>query len=172
MAIVRTLFRAMARGQAGVVEVAGGMNRELARDNDRMMFVTAAVGCLDLRGGTLGLVDAGHNPAVMVGGARGRHVPVVPKGVALGVLADALYTEARLTLEPGATLVLYTDGLTEARDTAGEMFGEERLHLAIDEAAAATPEALVAAVMRAVEGFAAGTPPDDDLTVLALRRNL
>jgi serine phosphatase RsbU (regulator of sigma subunit) len=172
MAIVRTLFRAMARGQAGVADVACGMNRELARDNDRMMFVTAAVGCLDLRGGTLGLVDAGHNPAVMVEGGHGRQVPAVPKGVALGVLADARYTEARLTLEPGATLVLYTDGLTEARGTAGEMFGEERLYLAIDEAATEPPETLVAAVMGAVERFAAGTPPDDDLTVLALRRNL
>ena len=105
MAIVRTLFRAMARGEAGAVEVAGGMNRELARDNERMMFVTAAVGCLDLREGALALVDAGHNPAVMAGASGGLHVPDVPKGVALGVLPDAPYTEARLTLDPGSTLV-------------------------------------------------------------------
>jgi serine phosphatase RsbU (regulator of sigma subunit) len=169
MAIVRTLFRAMARGEAGVLEVAGGMNRELARDNERMMFVTAAVGCLDLRSGALALVDAGHNPAVLVGAAGGLYQPAVPKGVAFGVLPDAPYTEARLMLDPGATLVLYTDGLTEARGPTGEMFGEERLRLAIDETARETPEALVAAVVRAVERFAAGTPPDDDLTLLALR---
>ncbi|MDQ1680369.1 MAG: hypothetical protein QOI42_1228, partial [Frankiaceae bacterium] len=66
MAIVRTLFRAMARGDADVVEVVGRMNQELARDNERLMFVTAAVGCLDLRAGTLSLVDAGHNPVVVV----------------------------------------------------------------------------------------------------------
>jgi sigma-B regulation protein RsbU (phosphoserine phosphatase) len=171
MAIVRTLFRALARGQAGAVEVAAGMNRELARDNERMMFVTAAVGCLDLRSGALALVDAGHNPALLLGAAGEVRVPAVPKGVALGVLPDASYTEARLTLDPGATLVLFTDGLTEARATTGEMFGEDRLHQAI-AAAAETPEALVAAVLRAVERFAAGAPPDDDLTLLAVRRNL
>jgi serine phosphatase RsbU (regulator of sigma subunit) len=169
MAIVRTLFRAMSGGEAGAVEVAAGMNRELARDNDAMMFVTAAVGCLDLRAGTVALVDAGHNPAVMVGAGGGLRVPAVPKGVALGVLPDASYTDARLTLDPGATLVLYTDGLTEARSTTGEMFGDDRLHQAIAAAAADPPEALVAAVLRAVEHFAAGAPPDDDLTLLALR---
>jgi serine phosphatase RsbU (regulator of sigma subunit) len=172
MAIVRTLFRAVARDEAGAVEVAGGMNRELARDNERMMFVTAAVGCLDLREGALALVDAGHNPAVMVEAAGGLHVPAVPKGVALGVLADAPYTEARLTLDPGSTLVLYTDGLTEARGTTGEMFGDDRLRQAIAATAAAGPDALVAEVLHAVERFAAGTPFDDDLTLLALRRNL
>lgn len=169
MAIVRTLFRATARGDAAVADVAARMNQELSRDNERMMFVTAAVGCLHLRAGVVILVDAGHNPAVMAAAGGGFERLTVPKGIALGVLPQAVYTEGRITLEPGATLVLYTDGLTDARRTTGEMFGEDRLHRAIAAAGAEAPVRLVAAVMDAVERFAAGAPQDDDLTILALR---
>jgi sigma-B regulation protein RsbU (phosphoserine phosphatase) len=169
MAIVRTLFRATAGGDASVIDVAARMNQELCRDNEGMMFVTAAVGCLHLAEGTLTLVDAGHNPAVIVGAGGGLALPAVPKGIALGILPQAAYTEARIALEPGATLVLYTDGLTDARGAAGEMFGEQRLHRAIAAAGAETPVRAVAAVMDAVERFAAGAPQDDDLTILAVR---
>jgi serine phosphatase RsbU (regulator of sigma subunit) len=169
MAIARTLFRAMARGQADVVELVGRMNQELARDNERLMFVTAMVGSLDLRSGALALVDAGHNPAVIVDAGGGLDLPDVPKGIALGVLDGAVYTGASLSLAVGQTLVLYTDGLTEARHESGEMFGPARLHLAIAARAAETPAALVAAVIGEVERFAAGVAPDDDMTLLALR---
>jgi serine phosphatase RsbU (regulator of sigma subunit) len=169
MAIARTLFRATARGDAAVVDVAARMNQELCRDNEGMMFVTAVVGCLHLAEGALMLVDAGHNPAVIVGAGGEFEVPVVPKGIALGILPQAAYAEARIRLAPGATLVLYTDGLPDARGAAGEMFGEDRLHCAIAAAGADTPVRIVAAVMNAVERFAAGVPQDDDLTILAVR---
>ena len=169
MAIVRTLFRATAGGDAAVIDVAARMNQELCRDNEAMMFVTAAIGCLHLPSGALKLVDAGHNPAVMVGAGGEFELPAVPKGIALGVLPQAAYTEARITLEPGATLVLYTDGLTDARGLSGEMFGEDRLHQAIAAAGVETPVRLVADVMNALARFAAGAPQDDDLTILALR---
>jgi serine phosphatase RsbU (regulator of sigma subunit) len=169
MAIVKTLFRAMARDGADVDDVAARMNRELARDNERMMFVTAAVGCLDLESGALALVDAGHNPVVVIDPAARLGGLDVSKGIALGVVADARYIAARVVLDRGATLVLYTDGMTDARDTAGRMFGEERLLQAIAAAAADPPDKLVAAVMGTVECFAAGAPAEDDLTILALR---
>lgn len=169
MAIVKTLFRAIAREGVDVEDVAGRMNRELARDNERLMFVTAAIGSLELRAGALALVDAGHNPAVLIDpGARTGRLDV-PKGIALGVVADAAYEAVRITLEPGATLVLYTDGMTDARDTAGAMFGADRLELAIAAAAGEAPDALVASVMRAVDAFAVGAAAEDDLTLLALR---
>lgn len=169
MAVVRTLFRAVAHGDAGVVEVVARMNQELARDNEQLVFVTAAVGRLDIRSGALVLVDAGHNPAMIVGAGGAPAVAAVPKGMALGVVPDAAYMAAQLVLEAGGTLVLYTDGLTDARGTAGDMFGEDRLHRAIAAACGGTPASLVAAVMREVEYFAAGAPPEDDLTLLAIR---
>jgi serine phosphatase RsbU (regulator of sigma subunit) len=169
MAIVRTLFRAVARGAHEVEHVAGRMNRELARDNESLMFVTAAIGCLDVRTGVVALVDAGHTPVVIGGTTAELGVAAVPKCMALGVVADANYTSARLALEPGAMLVLYTDGLTDARDASGAMFGEDRLHQAIAARCAGTPASLVAGVMAQVEYFAAGAAPEDDLTLLAMQ---
>jgi sigma-B regulation protein RsbU (phosphoserine phosphatase) len=168
MAIARALFRATARGAATAAEVATRMNEELSRDNERMMFVTAAIGCLDLRRGTLSLVDAGHTPALLAGGSGVRELPGVPKGMALGVNPDAPYIAAELPVLEG-TLVLYTDGASDARDPTGEMFGESRLLAAIAAADAESPEALVAGVVRAVERFASGAAPEDDLTLLAVR---
>jgi serine phosphatase RsbU (regulator of sigma subunit) len=169
MAIVRTLFRAVARGEDGVEQVAGRMNQELARDNESMMFVTAAIGCLNVRTGVVVLVDAGHTPVVIGGTSAEVAVAAVPKGMALGVVADVVYTSAWLTLEPGGMLVVYTDGLTDARDTRGAMFGEDRLHQAIAAGCGGTPASLVAGVIGQVENFAAGAPPEDDLTLLAIQ---
>ena len=168
MAITRALFRATAQGAATAADVAIRMNQELARDNERMMFVTAAIGGLDLRSGMLTLVDAGHTAALLAGPAGVRDVPPVPKGMALGVLADAVYVAADIPALDASSLVLFTDGVTEARAASGEMFGEQRLR---DTMAAgdAAPEALVARVVGAVERFAAGAPPEDDVTMLALR---
>jgi sigma-B regulation protein RsbU (phosphoserine phosphatase) len=169
MAIARALFRATAHGATSLRDVVGRMNHELARDNDRMMFVTALVGCLDLRTAELALVDAGHNPALVVRQGRACDVADVPKGMALGVRDEEDYAEATLRLEPDATIVLYTDGMTDARSTSGEMFGEARLRDALGAASNGTVEALVERVIGAVERFAAGAPPEDDLTLLALR---
>jgi sigma-B regulation protein RsbU (phosphoserine phosphatase) len=172
MAIARALFRATARGAAGPAEVATRMNQELARDNERLMFVTAAVGCLDLATGAIALVDAGHTAGVLVSQDGARDVEGVPKGMALGVLDAAAYVAADVAVPPGAMLVLYTDGLTDARAANGDMFGEARLREAFAAAPAGTaetPDALVARITEDVARFAAGAPAEDDLTLLALR---
>jgi serine phosphatase RsbU (regulator of sigma subunit) len=169
MAITRALFRATVRGASGAAEIAGRMNVELARDNERMMFVTAAIGGLDLRTGALTLVDAGHTPALLADRTGVHELPSVPKNVALGVLADATYVAADVAALGSAMLVLYTDGLTEARAVDGEMFGDVRLRDTIAAAGEAPLDALVSRVVGAVERFAAGAPPEDDLTFLALR---
>jgi sigma-B regulation protein RsbU (phosphoserine phosphatase) len=167
MAIARALFRASVRGAADVAVVAARMNEELARDNETMMFVTAALGCLDLRTGRVALVDAGHNPMLMSCGAEVREVSGVPKGTAFGVVPDAVYVQGTVALPDGGVLVLYPDGVTEARSAAGEMYGDARLWNAL-AAGGAAPATLVPHVIASVERFAAGTPPEDDLTLLAL----
>lgn len=168
MAIARTLFRATVRGATDVADVAARMNQELARDNERLMFVTAAIGCLDLRDGSVTLIDAGHNPVLLAGSDGVQEVSGVPKGPALGVMEGIPYAGGGFVLDPATTLVLYTDGVTDARATSGEMFGDLRLRQTIATGAMA-PEQLVATLMDAVDRFGAGAPPDDDITVLALR---
>jgi sigma-B regulation protein RsbU (phosphoserine phosphatase) len=94
--------------------------------------------------------------------------PRIPKGVALGVVEDFTFSEGRFELPPGAALVLYTDGATDARSTAGEIFGADRLMAAIRRADTA-PAALVASVTATIEAFASGAPQEDDITFLAIK---
>jgi serine phosphatase RsbU (regulator of sigma subunit) len=134
-----------------------------------MTFVTAIVGCLELSSGKVAIVDAGHNPAVLISPAGAMTAPDLTKCPALGVVADYAYAESHVELTPGTTLVLYTDGATDARNAAGEQFGSDRLDRAFASAARMAPDALVSHVAAAVERFEAGAPPEDDLTLLALQ---
>jgi phosphoserine phosphatase RsbU/P len=168
MAITKTLFRATVRGAADVADVAARMNAELARENDRMMFVTALLGCLDLGSGRVTLVDAGHNPPLLAAAGGVRDIPDLPKGPAFGVIEDAVYQALSFALPADAALVVFTDGLTDARSEGGEQFGEQRARGAIG-AGGSDPAPLVDAVIDAVDRFAAGAPAEDDLTLIALR---
>jgi sigma-B regulation protein RsbU (phosphoserine phosphatase) len=114
------------------------------------------------------LVDAGHNPPLVAGPGGVQELPGIPKGPALGVMEDMAYASGAFALDPATTLVLYTDGVPEARGTSGELFGDARLRAAV-AAAGPSPSEVVSSVVASVERFAAGAPPDDDVTVLALR---
>jgi serine phosphatase RsbU (regulator of sigma subunit) len=169
MAVVKALFRASAHGDVSVAEVAARINREIARDNESMLFVTAMFGTLILATGDVTMVDAGHNPAAVVSPGGRLNSPAIPKGVALGVVDDFEFTEGRFQLAPGTTLLLYTDGATDARSTTQEIFGADRLMAAIRDADA-TPAALIGSVTTTIDAFAAGAPQEDDITLLAIRR--
>ena len=169
MAVAKTLFRATIAADASVADVAGRMNRELARDNERLTFVTAIVGRLDLRAGRLTMVDAGHNPVAIFAPDGSRSTPPLEKGIAFGVVDDAAYVEATMTLDAGTTIVVYTDGATDARNPSGEQFGEARLDRVLADVAKRPPDAIVAQVAGAIERFESGAPPEDDLTLLAFR---
>ena len=169
MAVAKTLFRAMVQARVDVAEVLARMNLELCRDNDQLMFVTAVVGQLTMSTGEVVLSDSGHNPVVLIGRDGSLQKIELPKGIALGVIDDFTFTPRSLVLQPGDALVLYTDGATDARDPAGDLFGGARLDQAIAAVAAAPADAIVSSIMRTVNDFAHGAPPEDDLTVLALR---
>ena len=169
-AVVKTLFRALVGTGVRLLDVVQRMNRELARENDRLMFATAIVGSIELASGAVALVDAGHNPALIAGADRRLGTPATQKCMAFGIDADAPYEASRFILAPGETLVLYTDGVTDARSASGEMFGAERFEQSVQAAAAVeTPRAMVAAVMDRITRFSSGAPPEDDVTMLAIR---
>jgi sigma-B regulation protein RsbU (phosphoserine phosphatase) len=139
MAVAKTLFRATVQGDVELPDVLARMNGELCRDNDQMVFVTALAGHLSLLTGEVALADAGHNPAVVTGPDGGLSEPIIPKSIALGVIEDAQFAQSTLVLDRGATLLLYTDGATDARDPNGEIFGTGRLEHAIAALAGQPP---------------------------------
>jgi serine phosphatase RsbU (regulator of sigma subunit) len=170
MAVTRTLFRAVAHDVATVGSVAARMNAELARDNERQFFVTTLVGRVDLRSGRLSYSNAGHPPPYRVSTA-GTVEPLaaVESGIALGIQEDASYGEGNIQLVPGEVLLLFTDGVTEAINGAGELFSDARLMRALNESAGRPVTEIVDRIVDAVNTFAAGAPQEDDITVLALR---
>jgi serine phosphatase RsbU (regulator of sigma subunit)/pSer/pThr/pTyr-binding forkhead associated (FHA) protein len=171
MAVARTLFRAVRHGGASVAETVARLNRELSRDNERAMFVTAFAGWLDPATGRLAVCNAGHNPPFLVR-ADGRTEPVTAGGgPALGVFDDQAYAEENIRLAPGEALVVYTDGATDARSPAGEQFGLARVERTIQESARshASASRLVDDLFRSLQAFETSAAQEDDITLLALR---
>lgn len=134
------------------------------------MFATLFVAILDTAGGNLMYINAGHVPPAVLrdGQIIGR---LAPTGPAVGLLPIATFRVRELLLEPGDTLLVYTDGLTEARDLNQTMFGEQRL-LELATQPAETTAALLEQIETAVEAHVHLTGLYDDLTMLAVGRSL
>jgi serine phosphatase RsbU (regulator of sigma subunit) len=136
-------------------------------DDDR--YITFLVAVLDLEKWSMTLVNAGHMPPLRRQ-PNGSIEQVADEVVGLPLAGiDMPYTEAVVPLQPGDTFLLYTDGVTEARNPAGAWYGLERLRAAV-AAAAGDPESVGSAVVADVHGFAASRPQGDDLTVVAFGR--
>jgi len=124
---------------------------------------------LDLATGRLAYANGGHNPALI------RHADAtvttlgLGDGLALAVVEDFPFDEGEVALAPGDTLVLYTDGVTEAFDLKNEAFGDQRLRMVVEAGQGQTAAETMAAVFEAVDSFVGDAPPSDDTTVLTLR---
>jgi sigma-B regulation protein RsbU (phosphoserine phosphatase) len=133
------------------------------------MFVTLFFAMLAPRTGELEFCNAGHNPPYRMNGAT--LTPIEGgKGILLGVQEDAAYATSRLSLAPGESIYVFTDGVTEAAGPQGEPFSEERLEAALRAAAGGTSAEIIESVAEAVRRFAGETLPSDDITMLAIRR--
>jgi sigma-B regulation protein RsbU (phosphoserine phosphatase) len=133
-------------------------------------YVTAALVDLDAASGALRFVGAGHVDTLILRGS-GEIVTLASTGTPLGLLPPGLpYGERELELAPGDMLVLFSDGVPEAQNRSDEEFGEARLLDVLRETAAAPAASVVARIVAAIDGFAAGAPQYDDITLLVARR--
>jgi sigma-B regulation protein RsbU (phosphoserine phosphatase) len=170
MATTRSLFRSVTAHEEEAAEIVSEMNNALAEANEQNMFITLFLGVLDLNSGKLEYCNAGHNaPVVMRGkGQETRKVEVVAN-IPIGVMADYPYQAQEMEMAYNDLLFLYTDGLTEAENTAHAQYGEERMMAALERARAYQPRFMVEAMQREVTTFAGAAPQSDDLTMLAIR---
>lgn len=168
MALTRTLVRAAAAETSSPAEALRRVNELLLPDTKQGMFVTAVYAVLDLNTGELTYANAGHNPPLWT--RRDSLEKLARTGVALGASEDSRIEERTIRLEAGESLLFYTDGLTEAFNLEGDMFGEERLLRALGWQEAASADETIRAVESALDDFAGDAPPSDDLTMLAARR--
>lgn len=169
MAMTKTLIRARIGGDLSPAEVLARVHRELVGEDDRAIFVTAFVGCLDLATGRLRYSNAGHNAPYLLAPDGRPGILEGGRGLPLGILGDHPYDNGEARLRPGNALFLYTDGVTEALNREGGEFSRERLESLLESLGPASAEALVRDTFDAVRAFAGEAPQSDDITVMALR---
>lgn len=162
----RYLVEALAAEGRSPDQVLTRVNAALVRDAGDGMFVSLFYGVLDVPARRLCFASAGHVPPLLW--RTGDEAPVLLEahGLLLGVERGAQYPARHILLETGDLLVLYTDGIVEARSPSGELFGEERLAAAVAEGRAQGPDEVADRIMEAVAHWSGGGPSDDQAAVV------
>jgi len=155
-------------GTAG--EMLGDVNRALVATSDAGRFATLAYVELDGRTDTATFVNAGHLPVLVLSPGGGAPQWIASTGPALGILPEARFEQQSVAMDPGTTIVVYSDGVTETCDQNGEEFGEARLLDAVTAHVADTPGGICQAVVDARRDFGRQAPAADDVTVLVVKR--
>lgn len=169
MAVTKTLIKAKADIKLGPDEILYQVNNELCEDNDSGMFVTVFLGILTISTGDMVFSNGGHNiPYLLWKNGEVEALPKIP-GMALGVMEDFTFVCASVKLRAGDSLVMYTDGVTEAMNPAGDLFNEERLENILRgfDGKAAQDEARQ--ILRSTRQFVNGASQSDDITILVIK---
>lgn len=169
MALTATLIRSEAPRSPTPAAVLRAVNRALIELNRTGHFVTVLYGVLQSSSREFQFARAGHSMPMVV--APDGDLQELPLGVGqpLGLFDDLQLDEGRADIEPGGTMLIYTDGVTEAVDASGEFFEEERLLATVRAEMGAGSDALCEAIWQAVQKYQGEVPREDDVTVLAVR---
>ena len=166
MAIMQALVRNIASRENNPAQIMKRLNETACRNNKANIFVTLFIGVLDLPTGHLRYCNAGHEKPILVD----QHALLeVKPNLPVGLFEDFNFEMQEMTMQPGSSLFLYTDGLTEARNAKGKLFGRESVLKMIADCDAADPKQLVETAIAEVKRFSENTEQSDDLTLLALR---
>ena len=117
----------------------------------------------------LTFVNGGHNPPMLQRAAVGKTIKLKSKGIILGLLGEVTYEEKSIVLDPGDILVLYTDGVVEARNPAKEFFGEEKLQNLLSKHHSLSPDELKDKIYKAICRHTKDAEQQDDITLLILK---
>jgi sigma-B regulation protein RsbU (phosphoserine phosphatase) len=167
--VSKTLLRAIAMQRAQAVgEAVGEVNDSLCADNESSMFVTAFYGQYDPVSGRLVYALAGHPPPLLLRARGGLEWLDGPGGTALGVVPGLCYPSSVVDLAPGDTLLVFTDGVTEAVNADGQEFGKSRLSALFDGRPAEAAREAIERLLVRLDRYAQNVEPHDDITCLAL----
>jgi serine phosphatase RsbU (regulator of sigma subunit) len=169
MANVQAVFRTLADVEADPAGLTAALNRHLIRSANPNKFVSFFFGELEAAGGLLRYVNAGHNPPYLIR-AGGEVESLAASGIVLGVFPEAAFAEQRVSIRPGDVLALFSDGVTEAQNPEGEMWGEDRLVEILKEKRALPAAEIDEAIHESLRRFSTGAPQYDDATLVILKR--
>ncbi len=168
MAVTHSLFLSISSHESNPARIMQSINESLCHSNESNMFVTFFIGVLDLPTGIMRYCNAGHNPPLIVKGDSVEFLPA-KANLPMGVIDDKDYLLQQETVEPETMIVLYTDGLTEAKNMKRKQFGVERTFKDVKECHDATAKQLIESITKKVNAFVGEAEPSDDLTLLAIR---
>ncbi|KAA6464475.1 hypothetical protein DYQ86_00415 [Acidobacteria bacterium AB60] len=166
MAQLHALFRSLTGLRLPLAQIVAQANRVLCESAMAGQYATLVCGIAG-DAGEIEIYNAGHCPAIVATGSGA--VPVDSMGLPIGMFAEGEFPATRLGLQPGDTLFLYTDGLSEA-SSAGEEYGVERISRFVHQQRSSQPPQLIAACLEDLKSFIEGGSLFDDLTVLAIQR--
>jgi serine phosphatase RsbU (regulator of sigma subunit) len=169
MAVTKTLIKAKTSKGMYPDEILSCVNKELCVDNDASMFVTIFCGILNTRTGEVLYCNGGHNPPYIFTKARGVEVLGTNTGMALGVYEAARYSTNTVTLAPGDSIFLYTDGVTEAMDINGAFYTDERLKRFLENQKNIEIVERLRNTLNDLNIFASGAPQADDITLMEIK---
>lgn len=174
MAELKGIMLALSRSERSPRAVLTRVNRLLADHLDNRSFITMTYAVVDLDAGVMTLARAGHTPTIHV--SNGESCIIAPGGMVLGLRlpgADLLFEqvleEQHIPIAPGDVVVLYTDGVTEAMDRDGDLFGDDRLARVIASQSALGAAGIRERVLRDVQAFVGDAEPHDDMTMVILK---
>ena len=170
MAVARTLLRATGIRAVSPAECMTYSNALLSQEAVNNMFVTMFYGIYNIRTGEVTYANAGHNPPYLVKADGSVEMLPLSKDIVAGAFDDFQYSQESLQLEPGDTLLLYTDGVTEAINTEDKEYGEGRLEKQLAQCSNLSCQEIIDKVKEDVKAFAGEAEQSDDITLFALKR--
>ena len=168
MAMTQALFRAVSTHEDNPAHIMTTINETACRNNKANMFATLFIGVLNLPSGRLRFCNAGHDAPIVMS-ADGVNPLPVKANLPAGLFDDFKYETQETVISEGSTIFLYTDGLTEARDTNRRQFGLQRVMQALNQCRDGSPQEIISYMTDQVQAYAGGEEQSDDLTMLAIR---
>jgi len=169
MAVAKTLIRSGAERTTDPAEILFKVNNELCQNNEESMFVTLILGVLNLSTGKLRYANAGHTPCYLLSEDGSIEQVQAVTAMPLGVFEDVEYKTEELQLKDKQSIMLYSDGVTEAMNTDFELFEESRLEASLKRSAGENARTITGNIIEDVKLFAENAQQSDDITLLAVK---
>lgn len=169
MALTRSLLRAESMRSLDPFTVLQNVNNLLTEMNDAGMFVTVVYGVLDCTTRQFHYARAGHDAPVIFGNGQPTFVPEVKTSNPIGVFADIPLDVQSITIDPGRTLIMFTDGITEAMNEKGELYTIEQVYDLIPTMTVSSAQKVCTDIIAQVIEYRGSAPQSDDITMVAAR---
>ena len=164
-----TYFKTYVLLEKSPAKILSNINRELFKNNDKLMFITAFAGIMNIKTGKIVFANAGHNPPIIrTEGKENYHYLQCNHGFLLATLEECMLVDEEIELDYGGRLILYTDGVTEAKNKENKLYGEDRLLKLISERKFPKNIDIHQTILDDVKDFSSGVEQSDDITILSI----